>query len=520
MNPYFEPTDPPVALDTEPESDAGITFDPRMSPVGVFVCCAKEDSAELNTLVTHLASLRGDAVIAHFENIPVGAREKPLQLERIRSSQIVVVIITPSLLASELCQAELQTAFERSRKNRLSIVPVFAKACELGASQLSELALLPRGGRPISASDNADHLWAEVAKEVRRRVERARANDSGSPISLGSQLPGQVRLSLLVLDCSRIVDFGKMLAANLATQFLVTIRGDLADGAHRTHDCCVLCAPAAVLPMTLAKTAMQLVAAEEERSDGRIAVLVPMTPDDPFQEIPYLKTVGYDPGIIQSSEQAKLQELQRSAILLARALGSIPPRKGNFLAEEAGDPVDVINSMRRLWAVIVDLRDVLIELPTKIGTSVRFPEQFAATKTSVAADVRRIAEPFYVDAKNCGTLQEYERLVNETISVILNLPHYYDPLLEGQSWSDLLDVAIAIVLKAQADPTPGATKRAVEAEVDRRFTNTVLAFVTWWEDGQRRLRGATARLLDAIQRASLSMNERFAKPRRRLLQGA
>lgn len=190
---------------------------------------------------------------------------------------------------------------------------------------------------------------------------------------------------------------------------------------------------------------------------------------------------------------------------------SVQRKRSIVAAEDPQSPADMIQSMRRLTAVIVDLRDVLIQLPGKIGESLRDPAQFAATKTSVADDVRRIAQPFYVDAKNCGATREYERLVRETVIVIMNLPHYYDPLFEGQSWPEIVESIIALVINAQAGAAPGATKRALEGEVDRRLTNTVIAYVAWWNDGQQRLREATNRLLDTIQQASLSLSERLAK---------
>lgn len=515
MNPSFKPTQTLGSSSADLDSHDPPTLDPQMSPVAVFVCSAREDASELNLLLKHLAGLRGDAVINHVENIPAGTYVRPIQLERIRSSRIAVVIVTPNLLASEGCQAELQAAFERMRKNQLSIVPVLAKPCDVGTSQLADLAVLPRSGIAISASDNPDHLWSEVAKEVRRRVEKTRVQEPGALPGAGTTVSVQNRSSLLIIDCSSIPDFGKVLAANLATQFLVTIRSDLADGAHRTHDFTVLCVASPALPVALAKTAMQLVAAEEERSEGRFVVLAPTASDNPFQEIPYLQSVNYDPTLVQGSDPAKLQELQRSALAVARVLASVPARRAAVVPDYE-DPLDVINSQRRLWAVIVDLRDVLIQLPGKIGTSIKYPEQFAATKTSVADDVRRIAKPFYVDAKNCGTTREYERLVNETVHVILNLPHYYEPLLEGKSWSGVIETVMRIVITTHSDDTPGATRRALEDEADRRLTNTVLAYAAWWEDGQRRLSDATTRLLDAIQQASLSLSERLARQQRRL----
>lgn len=494
---------PPVFSATTPElaSDDGLA---EISPPSVFICSSEDDDRELTTLLTHLAPMHREAVISHLRNIPIGSHQQALQSKRIHTADVAIVIISAGLLASDRCQTELRAIFARSRRNQLTIVPVLTKACDLSASQLADLAILPRHGKPIAASENPAQLWSDVAHEVRRRVQTVHARPPSSP-------GDRVRSTLLIVDGSTIPDFGPALAANLAAHYLVTIRHDVEDGSHKTHDFTVLCIAPLAFPMNVAKTAMQLSAAEEERSEGRIVVVVPTTADDAFQEIPQLNTLTYDETAIERGAQAKLREIRRCSIAIERILASVQRKRSIVAVENAHSPTEMIQSMRRLNAVIVDLRDVLIQLPGKIGESLKDPTQIAATKSSIADDVRRIAQPFYVDAKNCGASKEYERLVRETIVVIMNLPHYYDPLFEGQSWTEIVESIIALVINAQADPAEGATKRALEGEIDRRLTNTVAAYIAWWKDGQRRLREATNRLLDAIQQASFSLSERLEK---------
>lgn len=479
---------------------------PSMSPIPVFICCSDENRVELKTLEKHLAVLRSEIVVSHFANIPVGANRRNVQSERIGSARIAIVMLTSDLLASEECEDDLEMIWERAKQGHIQILPIRVRACELGSLPLRALEILPRDGSSIVESSNSEQAWVDVVATVRSFVHGLRGGRSSSKdASVGFAASG-IRRSILIVAQSSFVEWGKVMQCYLGDQHTVTVRPDLRDGAHKTHDFTVLCIPPTEMEVGWMKIALQLVIEEDERRQGRIIVLHPSDNDNPFQGITDLKMIAYNAMVMREGERDKLSELQRCAMGIERVMMKLPPKNHIPLSTgRARSPSEVFASMRRLNAVIVDLRDVLISLPGKLGSLVMDPERFQQMRASIACDVRRIAEPFFSDAKNCGTTKEFQGLVDMTVEVITALPHFTEPLFEGQSKLEILERVLSLAFAEYSNN--GAPLEAVENEVQRRIDKLVATYASWWKDGQFKLQRATSQLLDALRDASLSLNE-------------
>jgi hypothetical protein len=487
----------------------------NVSPVSgnalpLFVCCARENRADLGILSKHLAAIRDRVTLVHFDNVPAGSNLRELQYERLRTSRFAIVLITPELLASDDCRAEVDLAISMADSGVLEILPVLVKACVFGASPLAALTLLPRSGA-ISQSLNPDDAWVEVANEIAMRVaapqSTLRANSAGLATSHRDR-------SLLLMDATSVPSFGEVLCANLSTDFAITLAREDEHDAYRKFDCIVLCAPPdATTHTTWMRQAFMLAGAYEERREGRIVLLGPRDSHALFGEISDMKWIDYDASIVTHS--ALLVQMPTYALAVRRAFASVRPRAFATALRRAKDGKEILLSIRRLNSLIVDLRDALITLPTNFNSSIKNNAQFRRMKETVASNVWRIAEPFRMDAENCNALKEFDLLVAATGNLVRTLPYPTEPFLEGKSLGEAIQGVLALAFRAASERDAGldGAAKAVETDVYRRLDKTVSAYIDWWHEGNGRLRDATTQLLDTLRDASIYLNEELLEKR-------
>ena len=504
---------------------ADLTGVPRegAEKIRVFCCCAKENRTELLALMTHTASVRSVIDVSSFETLPPGSNQREYQRDRILSCSVAIVLITADLAASPECAEQVDLILRRSADAEIELMPIYAKACSLAGTPFAELTLLPRTGVPIAQSVSPDVAWSEVADEIVARIKSvaARAVRSERP---GIRPPtfGPLR-TLLLLDPSESVPFREVLRAHLSSDFGVTAATVLTEHIAKQNDYTVLCVPPTGDPTRWMTFAFSLVASHDDCREGRIALLRPSSFANLFGHLPNLKIVEYDATSLIHGDQLALTEMQRSALQLASAFASSPARGGNPTRRKgatglvgSSEPALVHASIGRLHSLIVRLRDVLIELPGKLNSSIKDAGRFRLMKQALAANVRLITAPFRVDAENCGASSQFEELVAATTTLVLNLPHPTEEFLEGKTLSEaIFDIATLSFAAAGTESSVSAGAKTAEGEVWRRVDKTVLTYVNWWSEGHARLRMATTAFLDRLQLASMDLNQTLLEARTR-----
>jgi hypothetical protein len=74
-------------------------------------------------------------------------------------------------LRSDYCQVETKRALERRALGKAIVIPVVIEPCDWMATPIRELQCLPRDGKAISSREDRGEAFAEVAREIRERVE-------------------------------------------------------------------------------------------------------------------------------------------------------------------------------------------------------------------------------------------------------------------------------------------------------------------------------------------------------------
>ena len=140
----------------------------------VFISYSHKDEAALERLHTHLAVLRRDGRIDEWfdREILAGGEIDAEVGERLESSGLFLMLVSPDFLASDYCvEREMERALERHRSNDARVVPIIVEPCDWASTPLRDLKALPRDGKPVSDWTNENNAYLEVVQELRRVLE-------------------------------------------------------------------------------------------------------------------------------------------------------------------------------------------------------------------------------------------------------------------------------------------------------------------------------------------------------------
>lgn len=155
-------------------------------PARVFYIHAPADDAFLGALEVHLAVLARQGRIEgwHAGLLTPGAEIGRQIEEHIQSAQVVLLLVSPDLFASDRDYALLLRALRRHDDQAIHLVPVIVRPVEWQTTPLGGLSVLPPGGKPISTWQNLDEAWLEVVRGVSRLVDSpvaTRPSTAGNP---------------------------------------------------------------------------------------------------------------------------------------------------------------------------------------------------------------------------------------------------------------------------------------------------------------------------------------------------
>lgn len=148
----------------------------------LFLSYARPDAASRDQLVEHLAVLHRQGYLdTWYDEQIVAGQPWAEEIEaRLESSDIILLLVSPSFLASQFCyDVEMQRALQRHRERTAHVVPVILRPCDWQASSLGTLKVLPGDGQPIVSRADEDTAFLEVVQGLRDIVEAFQAGQRG-----------------------------------------------------------------------------------------------------------------------------------------------------------------------------------------------------------------------------------------------------------------------------------------------------------------------------------------------------
>lgn len=149
---------------------------------------AAADRPHCADLDRHLAALRREGLITswHEDQMLAGDLIGQQWAEHVQAADLLVLLLSADFLSSDACFALLRRVAEPQHEVGPEVIAVLVRPADWPAGILQGLEVLPSRGRPVSTWSNPDEAWQEVARGIRKRVERTQLAKAAA---LGLALP-------------------------------------------------------------------------------------------------------------------------------------------------------------------------------------------------------------------------------------------------------------------------------------------------------------------------------------------
>lgn len=142
--------------------------------ITIFFSYSHRDETMRDELEVHLAVLQRQGIIAAWHDRRIGAGKdfSGAISDRLDSSDIVLLLVSPYFLASDYCcDVEMSRAMERHDQGLARVVPVILEPCDWHETPFGKLLAVPKDGKPISKFANMHDGLLDVAQAIRQAAQ-------------------------------------------------------------------------------------------------------------------------------------------------------------------------------------------------------------------------------------------------------------------------------------------------------------------------------------------------------------
>lgn len=199
-------------------------------------------------------------------------------------ADLILLLISPDYLASDLCQKEIERALKRQETGESLVIPILVRPVDYEITPCSNLPPLPRNRKPVTSWPNEDEAWNEVAIELRKAAapsESAVVRQQPDGVSTRSReaLPQHPPLDATIVELKAKVEESLRQAPALVKALAARGYGNLAcNDPLGSVACALVDSPAQTLALNLAQLAGEL-ARERESARGLLWQILPFATD-------------------------------------------------------------------------------------------------------------------------------------------------------------------------------------------------------------------------------------------------
>ena len=149
----------------------------EQSPIEVFYSYAQEDERLQRELEKYLSSLKRQGLISTWHNrqISPGTDRNDTIDIHLKSASVILLLVSPSFLASDYCDRVVQHALKRQQANEAKVIPILLRPVEWEKVKFAYLQPLPTNMKPITTWRDRDAAFLDVVKDIRKVVEDLRS---------------------------------------------------------------------------------------------------------------------------------------------------------------------------------------------------------------------------------------------------------------------------------------------------------------------------------------------------------
>lgn len=142
-------------------------------PAQLFFSYSHKDKVLRDQLETHLSTLKRENRISawHDRRITAGTEWKGEIDEHLKSSSVILLLVTANFLASDYCHdVELRYAMEQHEEGNARVIPVILRPCDWKTTIFAKLQALPTDGKPVISWKTRDEAFLNVVGGIRKAL--------------------------------------------------------------------------------------------------------------------------------------------------------------------------------------------------------------------------------------------------------------------------------------------------------------------------------------------------------------
>ncbi|HEX4452179.1 MAG TPA: nucleotide-binding protein [Kofleriaceae bacterium] len=220
-----------------------------------------------------------------------------------------------------------------------------------------------------------------------------------------------------------------------------------------------------------------------------------------------LSFVKYEPQAVGTDERQTLLVVQRVAGDLRNAIDDQCVQAREEDRQRKLRASARVTAMGRLQDVIVQLRDLLVELPTEALAALGDRKKFESVKAAGAAKIDRLYESWAPDAEIVGVKNHFDLLARATKRAVDEFPYPESVVMSKGDLQKRISSILSVGSSAfhAGESLFGAVRAEAESELEARLRAVQEQYAAWWRTHSAELRRNTMQLQDALTAAAISL---------------
>ncbi len=140
----------------------------------IFISYADRDIALRDELITHLKLLeRQGHIIWHRGMLAPGSERKMQLMNHMKNSHIILLLISPDILATYECREEIDFALQREGLNQAHVIPILLRPTNWEHETFARLQVVPQDRSFITEKSKSkrDKAFATLVKEIMKSIQ-------------------------------------------------------------------------------------------------------------------------------------------------------------------------------------------------------------------------------------------------------------------------------------------------------------------------------------------------------------
>jgi hypothetical protein len=153
-----------------------------MQRVPLFLSYSKDDTGWLDLVSKHLSPLERNGQVEVWDDRKLRFSDslgwEEILLGKLRQAGVIVILYSPSFVATDYCQKELKIALERKHHNEAKVFVIRIRPCNL-QDEVAFFQICPSKGRAVSTEPSPDKALEEIVAEIKAELLPVRAAGHG-----------------------------------------------------------------------------------------------------------------------------------------------------------------------------------------------------------------------------------------------------------------------------------------------------------------------------------------------------